>query len=146
MKLSDAWHIDRRIQRKIEERDRLQALLEAGRQTHLTGMPRGGNHDWTDTADKVIALTEQIDRDIAELVRVKTWADQTISRVRNVRYRNVLELRYKNYMTFEQIAEEMNISLRWVYILHKRALRIIGQKPAQKNNVDKQMSMFDSSL
>lgn len=117
-----AWQIDKRIERKIEERERIEARLNAGRLSNLSGMPRGGGYDWTDTAAKVMSLTEQIDAEIGKLCRVKRLVNDAIDAVPEMKYRRVLELRYRNYLTWEKIAEEMQYELRWVHELHGRAL------------------------
>lgn len=117
-----AWQIDGRIERKIEERERIEARLNAGRLSNLSGMPRGGGYDWTDTAAKVMSLTEQIDAEIGKLCRVKRLVNEAIDAVPEVKYRRVLELRYRNYLSWEQIAEDMQYDIRWVHELHGRAL------------------------
>ena len=128
--LSQAWQIDQRIERKIEERDRIEEKLTSGRLSNLSGMPRGGNYDWTDTAAKVADLTGQIDAEIRELCRIKRLVNEAIDSVEVVKYRMVLELRYRNYMSWQEIADEMNYELRWVHELHGRALLRV-QVPAE---------------
>lgn len=120
--LQQAWQIDQRIDRKTEERDRLQAKLTAARGSKLTGMPRGGSYDWTTTAAKVADIDRAICEEIGELCRIKREVNAAIDAVEDAKYRRVLELRYRNYMTWEQIAQEMHFELRWVYELHGRAL------------------------
>jgi hypothetical protein len=117
-----AWEIDRRIDRKTEERDRLQAKLTAGRSANLTGMPRGGHYDWTDTAAKVADIDRAIGAEISELCRIKREVNAAIDAVEDVRYRRVLELRYRNYLSWDKISEETGYDLRYVYRLHGRAL------------------------
>ena len=67
-------------------------------------------------------LTRDIDGEIRELCRVKREVREAIDSVEDLRLRRVLELRYRSYMTWEQIAQEMGYELRWVYELHGRAL------------------------
>lgn len=119
--LMRAWQVDRRIERKIEERDRLAAQLESG-VGRLTGMPRGGGHDWTDTAIRVMELTGQINREIADLCRVKREVSEAIDMIEDRRIREVMEMRYRNYMTWEEIARALRYDLRWVYRLHGKGL------------------------
>lgn len=64
----------------------------------------------------------EIDRQIDELVRVKTEILKAISRLTDGRYREILRLRYLDGKTFEQIAVEMCYSWRHVCTLHGRAL------------------------
>lgn len=117
-----AWEIDRRIDRKTEERDRLQAKLTAGRSANLTGMPRRGRYDWTDTAAKVADIDRAIGAEISELCRIKREVNAAIDAVEDMRYRRVLELRYRNYLPWDKISEETGYDLRYVYRLHGKAL------------------------
>jgi hypothetical protein len=123
--LSQAWQIDKRIEKKCEERDRLLARLTAGRLTHLTGMPRGGNFDWTDAVSRLIEMDNAINGEIMELCRLKREINAAIEAVEDMRYRRVLELRYRNYMRWEDIAEEMGYEVRHVTRLHGEALACV---------------------
>ena len=121
--LSQAWQIDRRIDRKIEERERLNARLTSARAANLSGMPRGGRHDWTDAVAALLDMDAAIRDEIMALCRVKRQVMDAIDAVADMRYRRLLELRYRNYMEWEAIAEEMGYDLRWVYRLHGMALQ-----------------------
>lgn len=120
--LSQARDIDSRIDKKIEERERLLAKVTAGRVTHLTGMPRGGNFDWTDAVNAVIEMDKAINAEISALCRIKREVNEAIDAVEDARYRRLLELRYRNYYTWERIADEMGYDVRWVYQMHGKAL------------------------
>lgn len=120
--LMQAWKIDDRIDERIEERERLLAKLTAGRGTNLTGMPRGGRYDWTDAVSRVIEADRAIAAEITRLCAVKRQVNEAIEAVADGRRRRVLELRYRNYMRWEQIADVMGYDVRWVYRLHGEAL------------------------
>ena len=120
--LSMAWQIDGRIERKIEERDRIESKLTTGRISNLTGMPRGGNYDWTDAVASIIRLTQQINAEISRLCTIKREVNEAIDAVEDIRYRRLLELRYRNYLTWEQIADDMHYEISNVYKLHGKAL------------------------
>ena len=116
--------IDRRIDENQERVDRMRARLEAGRMTALTGMPRGGRNDWTDTMDRLISLEQRINARIREMCRLKHLAMDAIDQVNDARYRELLELYYIDGYTWEQVAKQMEYTdVRWVYVLHGRALR-----------------------
>lgn len=120
--LMQAWKIDDRIDERIEERERLLAKLTAGRGSNLSGMPRGGRYDWTDAVSRVIETDKSIAAEITRLCAVKRQVNDAIGAVADARRRRVLELRYRNYMRWEQIAEAMGYDVRWVYRLHGEAL------------------------
>lgn len=124
--LMRAWQIDRRIDALTEEQQRLRARLEAGRRPLLTGMPRGGDgSDWTDAIDRLIELDKETSARILELCGIKREVRQTIDRVEDRRFRELLELRYINYHTFDEIAEIMQYDSRWIYELHRQALNAV---------------------
>lgn len=120
--LRQARSIDRRIDEATERVERLRARLEAGRLSSVTGMPRGGASDWTDTADKLIELEKRVNARIREMCRYKRAAMDAIDRVEEARLREVLELYYIDGFTWDQVAERMGTDIRWVYRLHGKAL------------------------
>jgi len=120
--LRQARDADRRIDEAMERLERMRAKLEAGRMSNLTGMPRGGAVDWTETADRVIELEKRVNARIREMVRQKQAAMDAIDRVEEARLREVLELYYLDGYTWEQVAEQMDLSDRHVKRLHGIAL------------------------
>lgn len=121
-----AWQVEKRIDRLIGERDALWARMETVRSPVISDMPKGGRRrDWTDTVDALVDLCGDIDREIRELCRVKREVIDAIDAVEDMRLRRVLELRYRSYMSWEAIAEELGYDIRWVYRLHGMALRCI---------------------
>ena len=123
--LGQAFYLDRRIENKAEEIARLRAKLEKTN-SRISDMPRGGSGgDWTDAAVKVLELEERIRAEIAELCRVKRQIGEAIDAVEDARFRTLLELRYRNYYSFERIACEMNYSWRQVMRMHKEALQLV---------------------
>lgn len=117
--------IDRRIDETQERLARMRARLEAGRSSNLSGMPRGGALDWTETADRVIELERRYNGQIRDMCRLKQAAVDAIDRVEDASLREVLELYYLDGYTWEKVAETMHLNLRWVYRLHGRALQQI---------------------
>ena len=120
--LRRARTIDRRVDETEERIERLRERLEAGRMSSLTGMPRGGSADWTDTADKLIMLERRCNAQVRELVCWKLAAIDAIRAVDEPRLAELLELYYIDGMTWERVAERMMLDLRWVYRLHGQAL------------------------
>ena len=120
--LRRAREVDRRVDEATERVERLRAKLEAGRMSSLTGMPRGGGADWTETADRLIELERVVNQRTRELVRWKLAAIDAIRAVEEPRLAEVLELYYIDGLTWEQVAQRMGITERWVQSLHGRAL------------------------
>lgn len=116
-------NIDRRIDEATERVERLRARLEAGRMSRLTGMPRGGGEDWTETADRLIELERVVNARVRDMCRVKRLAIEAIDRVEEARLREVLELYYIDGYSWTKVAETMQLDQRWVFRLHGKALQ-----------------------
>jgi HAMP domain-containing protein len=123
--LRRARAVDRRVEEAQERVERLRAKLESGRMSSLTGMPRGGSSDWTQTADRLIELEQAVNARTRELVRWKLAAIDAIRQVEEPRLTEVLELYYIDGFTWEQVAQRMALDLRWVYRLHGKALTMV---------------------
>ena len=123
--LRRARSVDRRVDEASERVERQRERLEAGRMSRLTGMPRGGSGDWTQTADRLIELEQVVNQRTRELVRWKLAAIDAIRQVEEPRLAEVLELYYIDGFTWEQVAERMGITERWALILHGRALTLV---------------------
>lgn len=123
--LRRARDVDRLVDEAQERVDRLRAKLEAGRMSSVTGMPRGGGSDWTETADRLLELERVINARTRELVRWKLAAIDAIRQVEEPRLAEVLELYYIDGFTWAQVAERMGLDQRWVYRLHGRALLMV---------------------
>ena len=120
--LRRARDVDRRVDEAQERVDRLRARLEAGRLSRVTGMPRGGGADWTETADRLIELERVVNARMRDWVRWKLDAIDAIRSVEEPRLAEVLELYYIDGMTWEQVAQRMGLSDRHVQRLHGIAL------------------------
>ena len=120
--LRRAREVDRRVDEAQERAERLREKLEAGRMSSLTGMPRGGGADWTETVDRLIELEQKVNAQTRELVRWKLMAIDAIDAVEEARLREVLELYYIDGFTWEQVAQRMELDPRWVFRLHGKAL------------------------
>ena len=114
--------INRRIEREEEQLERLRARLESGRLSNLTGMPRGGDGDWTDAVDYLIDLEKRVNARIGEMCQLKRTVMGMIDAVEDSRYREVLDCYYLKGMTWEEVADAMGYSLRQVFRLHRAAL------------------------
>lgn len=123
--LSQAYWLDKRIDRKTEEIARMRAKLEKSN-AKLSDMPRGGpGGDWTDADIKVMEEERRVHEEIIRLCRIKREIAEAIEAVEDARYRTLLELRYRNFMSFEKIAVEMNYSWRHTLRIHDEALRAV---------------------
>ena len=122
--LSQAFHIDRRIQSKMEQVSALNNLATKATASYsdMPGNATRNVHKMEDVLVKIIDLETEINEDICSLVDTKKDIVHKIKAVDNAEYQTLLELRYLNFRTWEQIAVEMNYELRWLYRVHHKAL------------------------
>ena len=123
--LRRARDVDRRVDEALERVERLRARIEAGRMSSITGMPRGGVQDWTQTVDRLIELEQRVNADTRELVRWKLLAIDAIRAVEEPRLAEVLELYYIDGLRWEDVAKRMELDQRWVFRLHGKALLLV---------------------
>ena len=121
--LCQARDIDRRIDRAQERIERLRSRIESGRMSRLTGMPRGGGGDWTDTEARLLELESRYGDEIRRFCRIKIQAVDAIRNVGNSTYEEILTLRYLDGLTWEAIAEAMGYDARYIQKLHGKALQ-----------------------
>lgn len=88
--------------------------------------PGGGQPD-PHKFDTLAAFGDAIDKRCAELAQVSREIFNAICRLPldadNNKYRRLLQYRYLNFCTFEEIAVRMNYSWRHVHRIHAEALR-----------------------
>ncbi|AZK44786.1 DUF1492 domain-containing protein [Paenibacillus lentus] len=72
---------------------------------------------------KIIELEKVINEDVDRFVNLKIQIRDTISAVENPDEQVLLRYRYINFMTWEQICDKMNVSLRTVHRIHSTALK-----------------------
>lgn len=124
--LSQAYRLDQRIDAKIAQVSSLNDLATKCTAT-LNGMPRNPNRGGSAMADavvKIISLQNEINEDIDKLVDLKREMVTLIKRVNDTEYQTLLEKRYLCFMTWEQIAVDMNYSIHHLYKIHNAALAI----------------------
>lgn len=74
------------------------------------------------TIEKIISLEVKINAELDRLIDLKTDIHNKIEAVLDQDERLMLRMRYLQYMEWEQIAEALHWSLRYIYKLHGKAL------------------------
>ncbi len=122
--LSQAFHIDQRIDSKIQQVMRLRESATKCTQT-ISDMPRADSPNLQtleSTVCKIIDLENEINADIDRLVDLKAEARKVIGEVSDPDQQLILELRYLCYKNWEEIADELGYGMTWIHKLHGRAL------------------------
>lgn len=122
--LSQAYRLDLEINNKLEIMDRLHSLSTKATSTYSLVPPSGTRnvHRMEDTLAKIVDMDVEINKKIDQLVDLKKEIFDVIGAVDNKEYRLLLEMRYLRFMTWEEIALELNYNIRHIYRLHGDAL------------------------
>ena len=75
-----------------------------------------------ETVVKIIALKDDINARIDELVDMKKDAFNRIGKIPDLDQQNILIGRYIQLKKWEDISEELNYSMQWVFELHGKGL------------------------
>ena len=78
-----------------------------------------------DATAMLLDLLSEYTQEVVRALYLKNEIKNIIDRVERDEYRQLLELRYISLLRWEDIADTMHFSLRWVYISHKRAIKYI---------------------
>lgn len=125
--LNQAFRIDQRINSKLEQIESLRVLCAKTSNT-LSDMPKNpnkGESKLEDSVVKIIMMENEIKSDIDRLITLKKEVSDTINSVDSVECKMLLELRYLCFHTWEDIAAEMNYTVRNVHLLHSKALGMV---------------------
>lgn len=125
--LSQAYHIDRRINSKLEQVQSLRDLAEKASAT-LCEVPNNGTrnfHRMEDVICKMIDLENEINADLNALIDLKREIVTIIKCVEAPDLQTLLELRYLCFNTWEEISVALHLDIRWVHRLHNKGLNEI---------------------
>ena len=127
--LAQAYRLDQRINSKLMQIDQLRSLtrkVTASYDREAVSHTRNVS-SLQDTIIRLIEAEDELNRQIDKLVDLKMEIASVIDQVRNERYRLILEKRHLCFMGWDQIAQDMNCSRRWVLCEHDRALEVIDR-------------------
>ena len=122
--LSQAWNIDRRINDKLAHVAQLRDMA-TNVSTVISDMSRSPSPNNQRMENIIARLTdteEEINADIDHLVSLKLEIMNTIWQVEDENAQMILERRYHSFKSWEDIAADMSVSIRWVHKIHAKAL------------------------
>lgn len=125
--LSRAYRLDQRINSKLQQIDSLRSLTQKVTQS-FDNEAVSRTRNPSSMEDAIIRLMEaesELNRQIDDLIETKLLIGKLIDEVHNENYKLILEKRYLCFLNWNQIAEEMQYSRRWVQQKHERALEVV---------------------
>lgn len=120
----DLWADIEIKQQEIETlRSRAEKITNA-----ISPLPGGGNKkDFTLTVDRIIEIQEKIDKKVQQANEEREYIGRIIDAVKSPLHRRVLQRKYINGDTFEQIAVYENKNYKYItYVIHPQALEMIN--------------------
>lgn len=125
--LQQIRRLDTKINRDIEELHRLKAMTTKITPTLKPDVVSGGGTQdkLAEAMSKIIDFEEEINREIDCFVDARKAVTATIDKVEDARLHTVLNMRYVQFKTWEQIACYMGRSYQWVCKLHGTALQVV---------------------
>ncbi len=129
--MQDTRNYLRQVRSAYRRVDALTARVERYRElaTRATGRTDAIRLSGTTNRSKVenyvlelVDTHELLRREIKDLLALSREAEQWIGMLENDHHRTVLQFRYLCGMDWEEVAEEMHFSLRWVHQLHHEAV------------------------
>lgn len=118
-----------REQKRLESRiAELTAEMQRIKSVVLSDTPKGkgkSNERLQNIIDEKQKLINEYREKIKQGHIVMTNIEAALNKLNDERFRTILSLRYLDGRTWEYIADNMNYNLKWIYILHERALNKI---------------------
>lgn len=115
--------LDNVINAKLLEKERIRVLATKVTSNLSERVQGGGSGGIENAVIKITEIEIQINADIDKLVDLKVEATQIIDSLENNKHKAVLSMYYVSNLTFEQVAENTDISSRWVRKIHEKALK-----------------------
>lgn len=127
--LQQAYQIHRSIQARKQQVARLRELAECATSianaARVSGTPARSKVE--STVCRIADLQAMIQQDLCRLAEKYEEIQRVIEKVEEGPHRDLLIHRYLNFYTWEEIAEKMNYSYKWVHVLHGKALEKVKE-------------------
>ena len=125
--LKQAYRLNDLINSDLAELEQLKILSTSVSSPNLSGMPSSGTKKqeapFVNAVMKIIELEKVIDAEIDRFVDLKKEIRDVINKVPDNSQKLVLKLRYIQFLKWESVAAEMDLSLKQVHRIHNEALK-----------------------
>ena len=125
--LQQAYRLNELINSDLAELEQLRVLSRSVSSPNLSGMPSGGSRNtepaFVRAIEKIYDLEKVINAEINRFVDLKKEIRIVINQVPDNSQKLVLKLRYIQFLKWESVAAEMDLSLKQVHRIHNEALK-----------------------
>lgn len=125
--LKQTYMLDKLIKSNCEELNQLKELS-----TSISGIDYSkdkvssgnvaGDAGFTNILCKIVDLEAKIQNQVDELIMLKEEIREKIDKIQSTNEKLLLRLKYINFYTWEQICDEMELSIRTIHRIHSAAL------------------------
>ncbi len=127
--MSRAYQIDKRIKSRKNRLAYLRTKVGTTKQ-ELSDMPKGSpslSSQIEELTIRIVDLEASIEQDDKELATARAEILSTIQSIKNENLTTILQMRYLDYMKWEDIMAALDFCRSYLYELHGRALKEIKQ-------------------
>lgn len=130
--LSQLKYISIKLDSLLEEREKWYTLATKVNSVS-DGMPHSPSTESKVERNsiKILEITDKINEEIARLTDARWAIGDLINHIQNDRHRTVMSMRYISCYTFQRIAEDLDMSERAVYKIHRKAVNRLEIKDAK---------------
>lgn len=128
--LRQLWHLDRRINIRLQELERLKADIGIRQMPNNPDRVTGSGCPQDPVSDTVIRIhdmEERLDAQVDKYINLKAKIVEQIDGMENQMYQDILKCRYVLMQNWEQVALTMKYTERQCYRIHGRALQEFGR-------------------
>lgn len=123
-----AYKLNQRIDSKLEQLEVLKSISVKVNTCFTHTKSSNGNNEKSqmeNTLVKIIDLSHEVNDEIDRFIDIKAEIMETIKQVEDINLQLLLEKRYINGKSWEEIADELKYSVSGVFKLHGQALKEI---------------------
>ena len=125
--------VDIEIKQKLDELERLENTLFRSPQLKQVSVQESKAGLKDDTYVKIMEYSDTIKKKIAELVDLKRCVLNIIDSIDDSEQRLILTMRYVNLKTWDEIENDLPLSRKTMFIVHKKAVKEFDTKYTRKN-------------
>lgn len=131
--LKQAMYLDALINSKVRQVEHLRSLATKVTTTYSNqgGSSEHDNKRLEKTIAKIIDLEREINDDIDTLIDLKIEITAIISQVTDIKQRLILEKRYLDFESWEQISCDLKYDIRHIRRLHNESIKKISEKMSE---------------
>lgn len=137
--LKQIYRLNELIESDVQELDKLRDLASSISSPQISDMPHSASRNieapFVKYVGRIVEMEQKINAEIDRYVDLRTEIRTTINELKNNDEKLLLRYRYILFMTWEEVAEKLNVSMRTVHRIHGSALKNLKVPKKMTHNV-----------